>query len=687
MKCRHLTAVVACLAFGSSLPLTRADSISVGVPEGRRACGEETTFAISLLDGRGELKKSGSALVVIDNFGPQVQYSNRVDFAEANPLMVKGTLRDPGFLRLRVDIPGVSRNLDDEPYMCSVPYEHEKIVQGVPEPADFDAFWQGALAKLEAEVPLDATMVEEPKRSTERWTMYKVSFASVGRRVNGWLSVPKGKGPWPAHVSVPGAGPYTDLKGAVDRVELRVSVFPFEPSSDRTENNRRFDALNAELKARYGVPRYPFAGMDVSPTEYFYYPVILGAVRAVRWLAERPEVDKRHISYSGGSQGGGFGLYLAGLASEIFEEVRVDVPALTDTLGWTKRRNGGWPHPDLEWFGGDEHARNERILRIMPYFDGCNFAARATCRACVVAGLSDWVCPPSAVCAAYNRMKGKNKRMVLAYGGTHHSASDIATAKIEAEAIEDYEVRTGELPRDPNERTVEAPYGMKLILLVGQSNMAGRAEIPEEDRRPLSHAYKLNRDDRWVEATAPFHYDRKTAGMSPANEFVKRYLAEHPGETVGIVPCAVGGSRLATWNAQGEGKTGANFRRALERAKVARGHGEFIAVLWHQGESDAERPIDELAGAYPRQFGAMVSAFRQEIGQVPVIVGEIGWYMPELAQRINPVLNALPKTVPLCRCVSAEGLKNCDQWHFDLQSTRVFGARYYESWSSVVSIR
>lgn len=269
--------------------------------------------------------------------------------------------------------------------------------------------------------------------------------------------------------------------------------------------------------------------------------------------------------------------------------------------------------------------------------------------------------------------------------GTSGTAAVTVKAKLEADAIADYEVRTGELPRDPNEKVVTPPRDMKLLLLIGQSNMSGRAAVPEEDRKPLARAYKLNRDNLWVEATAPFHYDRKSSGMGPANEFVKRYLAEHPGETVGIVPCAVGASRLATWHVQGEGKTGANFRRAMERAKIAREYGTFVAVLWHQGESDAERPIDELSVSYPRQFGEMVSAFRREIGQVPVIVGEIGWYMPELARRINPVLNALPKTVPSCRCVSAEGLANCDQWHFDLPSTRVLGARYYEAWSSVVS--
>lgn len=426
------------LMTGLALSLVEAltcegDILRVDSLEGRRACGEESSFRISYVDDKGAFKTNGTAWVVVDNFGPEVQLSNRIDFAVSNPVTVTGALKEPGFLRVSVDMPGVSRNLDDRPYMYSVPYEQEMIEQGAPEPADFDAFWAKGMADLAA-IPLDAQMKDEPRKSSAKWTMYRVSFASIGRRVNGWLSVPKpGRGPWPALVSVPGAGCDQPPTGDPNRVVLRLSVFPYELSLDKVANRRKFDELNAGYRTKYGVPRYPFAGMDLLPREYFYYPVILGAVRAVRWLAERPEVDRAHISYSGSSQGGAFGLYLAGLAGDVFEEVYAEVPALTDTLGWLKGRVGGWPHPELEWFGCDEKARDARIVQVMPYFDGCNFAARAKCPVRIVAGLADWVCPPSAVCAAYNRIPRTDRKLVLAYGGTHHSAGKIAVEQEKCE--------------------------------------------------------------------------------------------------------------------------------------------------------------------------------------------------------------------------------------------------------------
>lgn len=403
-----------------------AASLHVETPEGRRTCGEETVFRVSYVDAAGRPVNSGTALLTVDNFGPEVQYSNRVDFAVANPVTVKGTLRSPGFLRISVDMPGVSRNLDDFPFMYSVPYEPEKIEQGAPEPLDFDDFWAKAQADLDATTSDDVQMTAEVRKSSSDWTMYRVSFASAGRRVYAWVSFPAKAGPWPATVAVPGAGCSMNLGGgSKDRVKMLISVFPFEPSLDAEENRRRFDALNESCRKKYGVPRYPFAGMDVSPREYFYYPVILGAARAVRWLAARPEVDRARIVYNGSSQGGAFGFYLAALAGEAFSQVVVGVPAITDTLGFLKGRNGGWPHADLEWFGCDEKARDARIAKVMPYFDGCNFAARAKCPVCVVVGLSDWVCPPSAVLSAYNRMTRPDRRIVYAYGGEHQNASQL----------------------------------------------------------------------------------------------------------------------------------------------------------------------------------------------------------------------------------------------------------------------
>lgn len=253
----------------------------------------------------------------------------------------------------------------------------------------------------------------------------------------------------------------------------------------------------------------------------------------------------------------------------------------------------------------------------------------------------------------------------------------------------------GELARDPDEKPVDAPKDMKLVLCIGQSNMAGRAKMSDADRAVVPHAYKLDRDGRWVAARAPYHFDKAVAAVGPVDEFVRRYLADHPGESVGVVPCAVGGSPFSSWDPPPKGpRKGANYAAALARAKIAQGSGKFIAILWHQGETDAAKAKDEkvLNESYPKDFARMASALRAELGEgdIPVVAGEIGrWMRPDgdHAARINPGIGRIPSFLPNSAVVSSEGLANQDRHHFDREGQRLLGGRYYDAFKSLASRR
>ncbi|SCL35161.1 Acetyl xylan esterase (AXE1) [Micromonospora rhizosphaerae] len=55
------------------------------------------------------------------------------------------------------------------------------------------------------------------------------------------------------------------------------------------------------------------------------------------------------------------------------------------------------------------------MFRTLAYFDGVNFAARATAPALYSVALMDDVCPPSAVFAAYNHYAGPKELQVWPY--------------------------------------------------------------------------------------------------------------------------------------------------------------------------------------------------------------------------------------------------------------------------------
>lgn len=249
----------------------------------------------------------------------------------------------------------------------------------------------------------------------------------------------------------------------------------------------------------------------------------------------------------------------------------------------------------------------------------------------------------------------------------------------------------GMLPPDPSEVAVEAPRDMKLILCIGQSNMAGRAKMLDEDREIVPNAYKLNRDNKWVAAKAPYHFDKKYAAVGPVDDFVRLYLKDHPGESVGVVPCAVGGTSVTTWVAEGKHGAGKNFTAALERAKAASQNGRFIAILWHQGETDAAKyGADALMKTYPVRVKGIAEALRRELGDdtIPFIVGEIGRWKRgdgDHAARINPCIDKVAEILPRSGVASSEGLRNQDRHHFDRESQRTLARRYYEAWKKIAN--
>ena len=65
--------------------------------------GEEAAVKVTATNGAGEAVKSGSVRVEWDNYGRHnFGVIKEWNFAERNPIVVKGTLDKPGFLRVRV---------------------------------------------------------------------------------------------------------------------------------------------------------------------------------------------------------------------------------------------------------------------------------------------------------------------------------------------------------------------------------------------------------------------------------------------------------------------------------------------------------------------------------------------------------------------------------------------------------
>lgn len=224
---------------------------------------------------------------------------------------------------------------------------------------------------------------------------------------------------------------------------------------------------------------------------------------------------------------------------------------------------------------------------------------------------------------------------------------------------------------------------MKSILLIGQSNMAGRGFL--EDVTPIynEHIHML-RNGRWQMMAEPINVDRHISGVGPAASFAQAWTEDHPGESIGIIPCAEGGSSIDEWAIDG-----LLTRHAISEAKFAMETSEIVGILWHQGESDS------YGGRYKTYEDKLLLLFkhlRKELNapDIPIMIGELGHYLGESGfgksaveyKQINQVLSRVAHTEKNCYFVTSKGLtSNPDGIHIDAVSQRKFGLRYYEAFS------
>jgi len=222
---------------------------------------------------------------------------------------------------------------------------------------------------------------------------------------------------------------------------------------------------------------------------------------------------------------------------------------------------------------------------------------------------------------------------------------------------------------------------MKSILLIGQSNMAGRGFI--EDVPPIynEHIHML-RNGRWQMMAEPLNVDRHVAGVGPAASFAQAWTEDHPGESIGLIPCAEGGSSIDEWSSDG-----ILTRHALSEARFAMETSELVGILWHQGESDSYGGRYET---YKEKVCTLFNHLREELNapDIPIIMGELGEYLGESGfgksaveyKQVNEVLADVAHSEEHTYLVTSKGMTaNPDGIHMDAISQRQFGLRYYEA--------
>jgi hypothetical protein len=164
---------------------------------------------------------------------------------------------------------------------------------------------------------------------------------------------------------------------------------------------------------------------------------------------------------------------------------------------------------------------------------------------------------------------------------------------------------------------------LNIYLVIGQSNMAGRAPMEQIDLDTLQNVYLFTGDsiNPWEPAANPLNKystirkELTEQKMGPAYNFAKVLHNTSPSKKIGLVVNCRGGTSIDLW------MPGTKFfNDAVTRTKIAQQHGKLFGIIWHQGESDVKN-----YKLYMKKITTLISAFRKEFNapNLPFVAGQL----------------------------------------------------------------
>ncbi len=156
--------------------------------------------------------------------------------------------------------------------------------------AEFTAFWDAIDAEL-ARIDAAPALTETPLRSTEFSTSYDLKLTSIGPyRIFGYLSVPKGDGPFPALLLSPRYGSVNNPPHWDDRRRYVVL----------TLMHRGQRLADTPFQAEY--PGLLTLGIEL-PETWVYRGIMADILRGAEYLLAHPQVDPARVAIAGDDLG------------------------------------------------------------------------------------------------------------------------------------------------------------------------------------------------------------------------------------------------------------------------------------------------------------------------------------------------------------------------------------------------
>jgi cephalosporin-C deacetylase len=291
-------------------------------------------------------------------------------------------------------------------------------------PADFAAYWDAAMAELDA-LPVAPELTPVPLRSSPESTLYEVRLTSTGPyRVLAYYSVPNaGEGPFPVVYHAPGYG----------------SVVHIAPFSERTKyvtvalRHRGQRLSDQPFQASY--PGLLTTGIE-SPASYVYRGIVADCCRVVDFLATRDEVAQDKIAVVGNE----LALFTAALRPQV--DALYCSPGLFYAASQIAPQSAAYPQEELNDYARYYPDRAQAMWDTLAYFEPAYFAPKVKAESVIVNGGEGALLSPQAVQPLMDAFSAP----VSAYASQHSSCLDgVNQATWLAERY-----RIGEVPLPPH---------------------------------------------------------------------------------------------------------------------------------------------------------------------------------------------------------------------------------------------
>lgn len=280
-----------------------------------------------------------------------------------------------------------------------------------PRPGNFDAYWEQALAELDATDPapvLEPSRVIQP-RNAEAFDLW---FTGIGgaRLYAKYLRPKNAARPHPAVLQFHG---YTGNSGDwQDKLNYVGEGFAVAALDCRGQGGRSEDNTPVKGNTHHG---HFIRGLDDAPEKLLFRSIFLDTAQLARVVMSFDEVDAGRVGCMGGSQGGALSIACASLVPQIKRCVSV-FPFLSDYKRVWEMDLAKDAYAELKTFFrhfDPRHEREDEIFSRLGYIDVKNLAPRITAECLLAITLMDNICPPSTQFAVYNNISGKKDAVIF----------------------------------------------------------------------------------------------------------------------------------------------------------------------------------------------------------------------------------------------------------------------------------